>query len=482
MATISFDSAVEAPVRKWLPLFAACLGTFMLLIDVTIVNVALPDIAVDLRAGLSSLQWVVDGYALALAALLLVLGSLADRVGAKRAYLAGLVLFAVASLGCGVAGTATNLIAGRVLQGVGGAAMFATTLSLLHATYTGRDRGIAFSIWGAVTGAAAGIGVVLGGVLTDLLSWRWIFFVNLPIAVVAIALTATVFPASARRGDRAVDVPGMLTFATAATALTYGVIRGGEHGWSDGPAVLALLLGVAALAGFALVESRSAAPMFPLALLRNRVFGATLLGASGQTFAAFACTPLVSLWLQQQLRMTPLHAGLALLPMAATAFLVAAVFGRFLHEVEPKWTIGAGLVVIGAGTGLLTLIGPGSSWTALLPGFVVLGAGVGINAPALVSVGMAAVPPQQGGTAAGAVNTARQLGLALGVAVLGTVFRGVAGPGQPLSLSRFVAGLDAAFVVAAGVGLVFGTAAFALFHRARTAAASGAPDREAVAA
>ncbi|WP_280440439.1 MFS transporter [Nocardia brasiliensis] len=231
-------------MRKWLPLFAACLGTFMLLIDVTIVNVALPDIAVDLRAGLSSLQWVVDGYALALAALLLVLGSLADRVGAKRAYLAGLVLFAVASLGCGVAGTATNLIAGRVLQGGGGAAMFATTLSLLHATYTGRDRGIAFSIWGAVTGAAAGIGVVLGGVLTDLLSWRWIFFVNLPIAVVAIALTATVFPASARRGDRAVDVPGMLTFATAATALTYGVIRGGEHGWSDGPAMLALLLGV----------------------------------------------------------------------------------------------------------------------------------------------------------------------------------------------------------------------------------------------
>ncbi|MFC9440418.1 MFS transporter, partial [Nocardia sp. NPDC057030] len=367
-------------MKKWLPLFAACLGTLMLLIDVTIVNVALPDIAVDLRAGLSSLQWVVDGYALALAALLLVLGSLADRVGAKRAYLAGLVLFALASLGCGIADTASNLIAARVLQGIGGAAMFATTLSLLHSTYTGRDRGIAFGVWGAVSGAAAGIGVVLGGVLTEALSWRWIFFVNLPIAVLAIALTVSVFPASVRRADKAVDVPGMLAFATAATALTYGVIRGGEHGWSDGRAVTALVLGAAATAIFAVVENRGAAPMFPLALLRNRDFGATLLGASGQTFAAFACTPLVSLWLQQQLRMTPLHAGLALLPMAATAFLVAGVFGRLMHDVAPKWTIGAGLVVVGIGTGLLTVIDAGSSWAALVPGFVVIGAGIGVNA------------------------------------------------------------------------------------------------------
>lgn len=458
-------------MKKWLPLFAACLGTLMLLIDVTIVNVALPDIAADLHAGLSSLQWVVDGYALALAALLLVLGSLADRVGAKRAYLAGLVLFALASLGCGIADTSSNLIAARVVQGIGGAAMFATTLSLLHSTYTGRDRGIAFGVWGAVSGAAAGIGVVLGGVLTEALSWRWIFFVNLPIAVLAIALTVSVFPASVRRADKAVDVPGMLAFATAATALTYGVIRGGEHGWSDGRAVTALVVGAAAVAIFAIVETRSAAPMFPLSLLRSRDLSATLLGASGQTFAAFACTPLVSLWLQQQLRMTPLHAGLALLPMAATAFLVAGVFGRLMHDVAPKWTIGAGLVVVGIGTGLLTVIDSGSSWAAMIPGFVVIGAGIGINAPALVSVGMAAVPPQQGGTAAGAVNTARQLGLALGVAVLGTVFRGVSDADQPMTLPHFVSGLDAAFTVASVVGIVFGVIAFALLHHQRPAVA-----------
>ncbi|GAB2723702.1 MFS transporter [Nocardia thraciensis] len=452
-------------MRKWLPLFAACLGTLILLIDVTIVNVALPDIAADLGTGLSGLQWVVDGYALALAALLLVLGSLADRIGAKPTYLAGLVVFAIASLACGIAESSAILVAARALQGVGGAAMFATTLSLLHATYTGRERGVAFGAWGAVAGAAAGIGVVLGGVLTDLLSWRWIFFVNLPIAAVTIALSALVFGPSARHAERRIDVAGMVAFAAAATAVTYGVIRGGEHGWADAQAITSLLAGVVAAVAFALIESRTAAPMFPLALLRHREFGATMIAATGFNFAAFAASPLISLWLQQQLRLTALQAGLSMLPLAATAFVVSGVFGRLLHDLAPKWTIGGGLVVIGAGTGLLAAIDTGSSWTALLLGYIVVGVGVGVMAPALMSVGMAAVPPQQSGTAAGAVNTARQLGLALGVAVLGTVFRSAAGDGDRITLPQFVNGLDAAVTVASGVGIGLGIIAFALFHR-----------------
>ncbi|WP_330179317.1 MFS transporter [Nocardia sp. NBC_01503] len=454
-------------MRKWLPLFAACLGTLMLLIDVTIVNVALPDMAADLGAGLSGLQWIVDGYALALAALLLVLGSLADRLGAKPVYLAGLTLFAISSLVCGSAADTSILIVARVFQGIGGAAMFATTLSLLHATYTGRDRGIAFGAWGAVGGAAAALGVVLGGVLTDLLSWRWIFLVNLPIAALTIALSISVFPASQRRSGHRVDLPGMLAFTVAATGVTFGIIRGGEHGWDDGGALAALCLGLAAAALFAVIESRGPAPMFPLSLLRNRTFAATLLGASGQTFSAFAASPLISLWLRQQLHMSPLSTGLALLPMAATAFLVAGATGRFLHDAAAKWTIGAGLIVIAVGAGLLTMVDTGSSWTALIPGLVVIGAGAGVNAPALVSTAMAAVPVQQSGTAAGAVNTARQLGLALGIAILGTVFRGTAGDGRPIPLTHFVDGIDTAFTVACVVGLIFGAVSFALFHRAR---------------
>ncbi|MBB5911388.1 EmrB/QacA subfamily drug resistance transporter [Nocardia transvalensis] len=451
-------------MRKWLPLFAACLGTLMLLIDVTIVTVALPDIAADLGTGLSGLAWVVDGYALALAALLLVLGALADRVGAKPTYLAGLVVFALASLACGVAQSAAILVAARACQGIGGAAMFATTLSLLHATYTGRDRGVAFGAWGAVAGAAAGIGVVLGGVLTDLLSWRWIFFVNLPIAAVAIVLSALVFGPSARHAGHRVDLPGMAAFAVAATAVTYGIIRGGEHGWSDGQAVVALVAGALAAMAFVVIETRSAAPILPPALLRNREFGATLIAAAGLSFAAFACSPLISLWLQQPLRLSALSAGLSMLPVSVTAFVVSGGFGRLLHDLAPKWTIGAGLVVIGVGTSLLTLIDTGSSWTALIPGYIVVGVGVGAMAPSLVSVGMAAVPPQQSGTAAGAVNTARQLGLALGVAVLGTVFRGAAGDGRP-ALPQYVDGIDAAVAVAGAVGIVLGVLAFGMFHR-----------------
>ncbi|WP_067706645.1 MFS transporter [Nocardia yamanashiensis] len=466
-------------MRKWLPLFAACLGTLMLLIDVTIVNVALPDIAVDLGTGLSGLQWIVDGYALALAALLLVLGSLADRVGAKPVYLAGLAVFTAASLACGMAGDASVLVASRIAQGIGGAAMFATTLSLLHATYTGRDRGVAFGAWGAIAGVAAGLGTVLGGVLTDLLSWRWIFFVNLPLAAVTITLSALVFPASPRHAGSKVDLPGMLAFAAAATGVTFGIIRAGEHGWSDGGALTALAAGALAVAVFVAIESRSAAPMFPLALLRNRVFSGTLLNASGQTFAAFASSPLLSLWLQQQLHLSPLRAGLAMLPMALTAFLVSGLAGRLLHEVPAAYTVGLGLVVVGAGSALLTFIDAGSSWAAIVPGFVVIGAGIGVNAPALVSTGMAAVEPRQSGVAAGAVNTARQLGIALGVAVLGTVFRDVAGTAQPLPLPDFVSGLDAAVAVAGAVGIAFGLVSFALLRRPRTGAPE-APQRPAL--
>ncbi|MCM6774176.1 MFS transporter [Nocardia sp. CDC159] len=476
-----FYSLSEVAVRKWLPLFAACLGTLMLLIDVTIVNVALPDIATDLGTGLSGLQWVVDGYALALAALLLVLGSLADRIGAKPTYLAGLVVFALASLICGAAQSVSVLVAARALQGVGGAAMFATTLSLLHATYTGRDRGVAFGAWGAVAGAAAGIGVVVGGVLTELLSWRWIFLVNLPVAVVATALSAWVFRASPRQTGRGVDAAGMVAFAAAATALTYGIIRGGEHGWSDPRALIAALVGVTAVAAFAIVESRGAAPMFPLTLLRNREFGATLIAAAGMNFAAFASSPFLSLWLQQPLQLSPLRAGLAMLPMAATAFVASGLFGRFAHDLAPKWTIGGGLVVIGIGTALLTIIDTESSWRALLPGFVVIGLGVGVLGPSLVAVGMAAVSPRQSGTAAGAVNTGRQLGLALGVAVLGTVFRHAAGAEQRSALPDFVRGLDALAAVAGGVGIILGLLAFALFHRRSHAADSAVAEDRALA-
>ena len=410
-------------MRKWLPLVTVCLGTFMLLIDVTIVNVALPDMATDLKTSFGALQWVVDAYALVLAALVLGAGSIADLVGHRRAYIAGLALFAAASLACGVAPNDNALIAARAVQGIGAAAMFATTFALLNSNYTGRDRGTAYGMWGAVAGASAAIGPILGGLLTEGASWRWIFFVNLPVSVVAIALCLLVLadvhaPVRAR-----VDLAGIATFTAAAATLTYGLIRANEHGWSAPGTWLWLIAAPVLAVAFVAVEMRTAAPMLDLALLRNRSFVGVLVAGLVLTFAAFASFTYTSIWLQSVLGLSPIQAGLTGLPLSLAAFGVSAGIGRFLHGSRPGPIIGGGLILIGIG-GLVggALVHGSASWPALVPGFLLLGIGTGLATPTLSSAAMSAVPIQRGGMAAGAVNTARQLGFAFGIAALGSVF------------------------------------------------------------
>ncbi|MFC7754147.1 MFS transporter [Tsukamurella soli] len=309
-------------MNKWNPLVASCLGTFMLLIDVTIVTVALPDIAAATHSSFTTLQWVLDAYALVLGALVLGMGALADNIGHKRVYLSGTALFAAASLACGLADSGGVLVAARAVQGVGGAAMFATTIALLHATYSGRDRGVAFGVWGAVSGASAGIGVVLGGVLTQWAGWRWVFMVNLPVSVCAIALSAVAFGETTRRRVR-LDVPGIATFSLTAGALIFGIIRGGEAGWGSAVTVGSLAVAALALAVFAVAESRAAQPMLPLVLLRSPRFVGSLVGALGMNFAAFSGSVLLSIWLQDVLRLSAIGTGCALLPMSVLAFVVA---------------------------------------------------------------------------------------------------------------------------------------------------------------
>src|SRR4051795_436020 len=252
-------------MRKWLPLVTICLGTFMLLIDVTIVNVALPKMAVDLHTSFGALQWVVDAYALALAALLMGIGSISDIVGHRTAYIAGLALFALSSLACGVAPNVGSLIAARAVQGVGAAAMFATTFALLNSSYSGRDRGTAYGMWGAVAGAAAAVGPIIGGLLTEGVSWRWIFFVNLPVSVLAIVLCVVVLDDAHAPARGRVDLAGMVTFTAAAGALTYGLIRANEYGWSPPATWLWLVAAPVLLIAFVAVEHRTASPMLDLA-------------------------------------------------------------------------------------------------------------------------------------------------------------------------------------------------------------------------
>jgi EmrB/QacA subfamily drug resistance transporter len=408
-------------MRKWLPLVAICTGTFMLLIDVTIVNVALPDMALDLGTSFGQLQWVVDVYALALAALVLGAGSLADLYGRRRLYLAGLLLFAVASLACGLAPNAELLIGARAVQGIGGAAMLATTIALINTSYEGRDRGTAFGVWGAVVGAAAALGPILGGALTEF-SWRWIFFVNLPISVLAVVLTLVAVQEARQPHAPKPDVPGIALFTLGAGGVVFGLVRAAADGWSAPVAWGPLVGGLAVLGMWVQVERSRRAPMLDVSLFGNRSFTGIMLGALVLNAAAFSANLYTSLWLQSVLELSPLQAGLVFIPLSACSFLVAVLAGRFLQTMPPRLVLGGGLVVIGGASLLLALVDAGSSWRVLLPGLAVLGIGVGVANPTLASAALATVPRERSGMASGAVNTARQLGFALGVAVLGSVF------------------------------------------------------------
>ncbi|WNI15428.1 MFS transporter [Actinacidiphila sp. ITFR-21] len=453
-------------MRKWLPLLAISLGAFILLVDVTIVNVALPRMADDLHASFASLQWVIDIYALALAALLMVTGSLADLFGHRRLYALGLTVFALASLACALSPNAAALITARAVQGVGGAAMFATSAALVSATYQGRDRGVAFGVWGAVNGAAAALGPIAGGLLTEGFGWQAIFLVNLPIAVVAVVLTLKVLPAGAPAGSTGarLDLPGAATFTLAAAALTYALIRGGEHGWGDALTVAAFVVSALAVLGFVAVERRGAHPMLDLALLRRPSFAGLLTGALIYQLAAFSGLVFISLWLQNVLGLSPVRGGLALMPLAGTAFVVAALAGRHTHRFAPRVPIGGGLLLIAAGSLLLwATVDSGSGQSSLFAGLAVIGVGVGLTTPVLVSAAIDAVPPHQAGMAGAAVNTFRQLGMTLGIALFGAVFtarlRAVSTHGGSQH-AAYAAGVDrisllAALAAALGAALVF---------------------------
>ena len=454
-------------MRKWLPLLAVCLGTFLLLVDVTIVVVALPAIATDLGAGPHDLAWVLDGYALALAALLLGAGALADRFGRRITYLIGLSVFAVSSLLCALAPTVPALVGARALQGIGGAAMFATTVAILNLTYRGRDRGVAFGVWGAVSGAATAAGPLAGGLLTEHVDWRWIFLVNLPVCVAAAWLTLRAVAES--RSERAgrFDIPGTVTFTLAATAITVGLIRAADHGWTS-PSVLGpIAAGLAGGALFILVERRSAAPMLDLTLFRRPAFTAMIVAAFLCQAAAFAYLPYTTIWLQAVLGHGPVDAGLlGALPLSGAALLVGASAGRALQNVRPRIAVGTGLLLVAAGDLAQSIVDDGSGGAVLIPGLILVGLGAGVVLPVLSSAVLAEAPRERSGMAGGALNTFRQLGFAFGVAVFGSVVQNRAAD------SGYAAGLSDATLVAAGLASVAAITVFAL--AGRRAPASGA--------
>jgi EmrB/QacA subfamily drug resistance transporter len=474
----------EKHPNRWWTLAAVCVATFMLLLDITVVNVALPDIAKDLHSSFSELQWVVDAYALGLASFLLTTGTLADRFGHRRIFVYGLVAFTSASILCGVATTPTFLILARGAQGIGGAAMFATSLSLIAHAFSGPDRGTAFGIWGATIGAAVAIGQLVGGVLTQQVTWEAIFFVNVPIGIAGVAGALAKVDEFRSPSAQRVDVPGLVTFSGGLFLLIFALVRGNAEGWGSSMIVGFLIGAVVLLAAFVAVEIRAGEQaMFDLTLFRKPAFGGASIAAFGLSASMFAMFLYLTLYIQNTLGFSPQQTGLRFLPLTVVSFFVAPAAGRISRTVPVRFLFGIGMALVGFGLLWMSGIDADSKWTALLPGFILAGAGIGMVNPSLAQAAVGVVPPERSGMASGINSTFRQVGIATGIAGLGAVFQELLTskiphvPGEVLAtgnpnfvrgvprheyLAAYTDSLSTLFVIAAVVALTAGVLSLAL--------------------
>jgi EmrB/QacA subfamily drug resistance transporter len=489
---------MEHESNKWWTLVAVCVATFMLLIDITIVNVALPDISKALGSSFSDLQWVIDAYALSLAALLLTWGSTSDRVGRRAIFIVGLAIFTLASLACALSPTPFVLDLARAVQGVGGAAMFATSLALLASAFHGAERGTAVGIWGATIGAAVAIGPLVGGLLTEAIGWEAIFYINLPIGLAAIYIALTKVGESRDPNAGSNDWAGLVTFSSALFLLIFALVRGNAEGWGS-PLIVSFLVGAAVLLSlFVVVEARIDHPMFDLGLFRKPTFGGASIAAFALSASLFSMFLYLTLYLQNSLGFSPLETGVRFLPLSLVSFVVAPLAGRLSARVPIRFLIGGGLLLVAIALMLMRGVTASSGWTELLGGFIVGGIGVGfVNAP-LASTAVSVVPPARAGMGSGINSTFRQVGIATGTAGLGALFqqllsdratgplarvpaealaqgRAPAGPGpaREAYLSLFTGALNDLFLVAAIVAFVGAVLSFALI-RSRDFEPSGA--------
>jgi len=409
--------------RRWWTLLLISIATFMLLLDITVVNVALPDIQRDLHASLSSLQWVVDAYSLTLAAFLLTAGSLGDRLGRRRVFSVGFGIFTAASFLCGIAGDPTLLNLARGLQGIGGAAMFATSLALIGQEFQGKDRATAIGVWGATIGGAVAIGPLVGGLITEHLGWEWIFFVNIPIGAIAILLTEVRLANVAAQDPQRIDLPGLATFSGGLFLLIFGLIRGNPEGW--GSAVIVASLGGAAalLLAFLAIEARSDHPMLELGLFRKPAFNGVSAVAFGLSAGMFAMFLYLTIYLQGVQDFSPLGAGLRFLPLTFLSFVASPIAGSLSNRVPIRILLGVGLTMVGIGLLLMRGISADSPVSDLLPGFLIAGIGIGTANPGIGQAAIAVVPPENAGMGSGINNSFRQIGIATGIASLGAVFQ-----------------------------------------------------------
>jgi len=451
------------PCQRW-TLRVVCVSTALLLVNVAAPNVALPSISADLGASFTDLQWILSGYALALAVFLLTAGTLADRYGRLRLFVLGLLLFDLASVLCAVAPSPTLLIAARLLQGLGAAVIFPASLALLAEEFEGPARRRAIGVWGAVIGLAFAIGPLVGGLLVDAFGWRSIFVMTLALGVPAVVLARRHLRESRDPAAKPVDWPGVVVLSAGLFAVVFAVLRGNALGWGSTAIVALLAAGAGLLAAFVAVERSVAHPMLDLRLFRNRTFtGASVVVAllGGATFGSFVYLSLFLLNVQGR---SPVEAGLVLAPLAAVSFAVSLVAGRINERVPLRGALVGGLLVTALGGLLLSGVDRDASWVALLPGLVVSGAGVGLVNPLATFAHLGVMPPAHGGLASAVNNTARQVGLAVGIAALGALLDGSIPDGARGAAygSAFTDALGDLYRIVFVVTLVGAAAAFAL--------------------
>jgi EmrB/QacA subfamily drug resistance transporter len=448
-----------SPQRKWFALALLCTVQFMVVLDIAIVNVALPSIETDLGFSQQNLQWVISAYALLFGGFLLLGGRAADVLGRRRVFVAGIVVFAIASLLSGVAWSEGVLIASRGLQGLGAAIISPAALSILTTTFReGEERNKALGAWGAVGAFGAVAGVLLGGILTDLLTWHWIFYLNVPVAVAALALTPVLLSESRDASVSTYDLSGAVLVTSGLVLLVYAITQADNNGWGSARTIAFFATSAVLLVGFIAREARTREPLMPLSIFRLRTLvGANIAGVILGT-VLFAMFLMLTLYMQQVLGYSPLRAGLAYLPAAGGAIVWSAVAAQLVTRVGVKPVLVAGMAFLAAGLLYFTQVSAGGSYVSdLLPGFLLIAVGMGFSFVPISIAALAGVRPSEAGLASGLINTSQQIGGALGIAALSSIATSTTashvadGTPMPVALTD---GFQAAFGGAAAVGLV----------------------------